>query len=51
MRNDVFENPSAAMEAGSKGVDQKLPNEGSGASNEQCSEEILSLQDFNDLLL
>ena len=51
MRNDVFENPRAAMEAGNEEVDRELPNEGSGASNEQCSEEILSLQDFNDLLL
>ena len=53
MRNGSFENTSAAMDAANEGVDQELPraNEGSGASNEQCSEEILSSQDFNDLLL
>ena len=51
MRNGLFENTSAAMAAANEGVDQELPNEGSGASNEQCSEEIFALQDFNDLLL
>ena len=51
MRNGGFENTSAAMEAANERVDQELQGEGSGASNEQCSEEILSLQDFNDLLL
>ena len=40
MRNGVFENTSAAMDAANEGVDQELPNEGSGASNEQYSEEI-----------
>ena len=51
MCNGVFENTSAAMDAANEGVDQELPNEGSGASNEQCIVEILSLQDFNDLFL
>ena len=49
MRNGVFENTSAAMDAANEGVDQELPNEGpgsesqAGASNEQFSNEILSL--------
>ena len=53
MRNGGFENTSAAMEAANERVDQELQGEGSGASNEQCSlsEEILSLQGFNDFLL